>query len=107
MRDAPRGRADRAPSLWMAMISAGLPCRRADSAERLRHHLLAAERDDQHRADVRMPAVGRQRVVGHAHVGAELAAAGQVRQRRAERRAAAAIRSATTAAQITVGTTRT
>ena len=33
--------------------------------EALRDHLLAAERDDQHRADVRVRAVGRERVVRH------------------------------------------
>ena len=91
----------------MATISTGLPCRRAASARCLRDDLLAAERDDEHRADVGMAAVGGQRLVRHAHVGPELAAAGQVRQRRADRRVAAAMRSATTDEQITVGTTST
>ena len=54
--------------------------------EVLRHHLLAAERDDHNRADVGMRAVGGQRLVRDAHVGPELPAAGQVRQRHADRR---------------------
>ena len=96
------------PSAWIATISTGFRCRRADVGQRLRHHLLAAKRDDEDGADVGMRAIGRQRLVRHAHVGAELAAARQMRQ--APRRAAAPRRphrSATTDAQITVGTTST
>ena len=74
------------PSLWMAMISRRLagPARRL--RELLRDDLLAAKRDDEHRADVRMPAVRGERFVGDAHVRAELAAAGEVRQRGRHRR---------------------
>ena len=54
--------------------------------EILRHDLLAAERDHDHRADVRMTAVRGERVVRHVQIRPELAAAGQVRQRRADRR---------------------
>ena len=54
-------------------------------SECLRDDLFAAERHHHNRADVRMPAIGFQRLVGHAHVGSELPAAGQVRQRDAER----------------------
>ena len=52
----------------------------------LRDDLFAAERDHQHGADVRMPAIRRQRLVRRVHVGAELAAPGGVRQRGADRR---------------------
>ena len=75
--------------------------------EALRHDLLAAERDDEHGADVGMPAVGRERVVRDAHVGPELPAAGEVRQAVPIGCVAAATRSATTDEQITVGTTST
>jgi hypothetical protein len=54
-----------------------------------------------------MPAVAAKRFVRDAAIGSELSAARQVRQRGAVRATAAAMRSATTAAQITVGTTRT
>ena len=54
--------------------------------EMLRDHLLAAERHDEHGADVGMLAVGRERLVREAHVGPELAAAGEVRQRHDRRR---------------------
>ena len=94
---APRGRADRAAFALDGddLGRLAVPSRRI--GEHLGDDLLAAERDDEDRADVRVAAVGRERVVRDAHVGPELAAAGQVRQRR--RRlgaAAAAMRSATT-----------
>ena len=54
--------------------------------QRLRDHLFAPERHDKDRSDVRVTAVGRERIVGHPHVGPELTAACQVRQRGAERR---------------------
>ena len=54
--------------------------------QRLGDHLLAAERDDQHGADVRMAAVGGQRLVRREQVRTELAAAGQMRQRDDRRR---------------------
>ena len=89
------------------MIAAGFPARARRVREVLRDHLLAAERDDQHGADVRMPAIGGERLVRQAAIGSELTAAGEMRQRRADRRDRCAIRSATTDAQITVGTTST
>src|SRR6266516_4482523 len=52
----------------------------------LRHDLLAAERDDDYGADIGMAAVRRQRFVSDRQIGAELTAAGQVRQRRPDRR---------------------
>ena len=42
------------PSAWIATISTGLPWRRASVGQPLRDDLLAAERDDDHRADVGM-----------------------------------------------------
>ena len=85
-----------------------MPARLRRRRQLLRHHLLAAERDDEHGADVGMLAVRGQRLVRHLHVGAELAAAGQMRQRDDRvRDAVAAMRSQTTDEQITVGTTST
>ena len=54
-------------------------------SEHLRDDLLAAERDDDDRADVRVCAVGGQRLVRETHVRPELTASGEVRQRGAER----------------------
>ena len=54
--------------------------------QRLRHHLLTPERDDDDRADIGMAAVGRERVVGYAHVRTELSTPGEVRQGHTERR---------------------
>jgi hypothetical protein len=62
---------------------AGLLC---GVCQMLRDDLFAAERDDEHGADVRMPAIRGERVVRRVHVGSELAAAGRVRKRGADRR---------------------
>ena len=76
--------------------------------EVLRDHLLAPERDDHDGADIGVAAVGRERFVRQPAIGPELAAAGEMRKRRAvSAPIAPAIRSATTDAQITVGTTST
>ena len=60
-----------------------MPSRRIGQG--LRDDLLAAERDDDHGADVGMTTVHSERVVGDAHVRPELPAPGQVRKRRANR----------------------
>ena len=95
------------PSPWIDTIADRLAGRRADSASICADDLLAAERHDEDRADIGMLAIRRQRLVRELHVGTELAAAGQVRQRHRAGSAAAAMRSVTTAEQMTVGTTRT
>ena len=62
-----------------------LPMLTSDVREHIRHHLLAAQRHDKDGPDVGMRAIGGQRVMCHAHVGTQLAATGEVRQRGAGR----------------------
>ena len=50
-----------------------LPRRSRGFREVLRHHLLAAERNDEHGAHVRMLTVGRERLVRDGQIGTQLA----------------------------------
>ena len=73
------------PSPWIDTIADGLPAARADSASICADDLFAPERHHQHGADVGMLAIRGQRVVRQLHVGAELPAACEVRQRHGAR----------------------
>ncbi len=104
--DGARGRADGSPFALNRDDLRRLPGAPRGIGEVLRDDLLAAERDDEHGADVGMCAVGGQRVVRDA---AGPGRAGRSRPDVASAApsgaTAAAMRSATTDAQITVGTT--
>ena len=84
--DAARGRAHGAALALNRDDVRGLARLTRGVGEILGDELLAAQRDHDDGADVRMAAVRGQRVVGDLEIRPELAAAGEVGQRRADRR---------------------